>query len=81
MNTYTTEFFSNCPTNGIRVQYRLKIETGVMIPVEQIIAVVEGVGDQYHEELADDMLVRFGGRQTLSAMHHGVHIETIRVQP
>jgi hypothetical protein len=78
LNTYTTKFFANCPNNGIRVKYILRIETGVVIPVEQIMSAVESVGDEFHEELADQMQERFGGRQTLTADHHGVTIETVR---
>lgn len=78
MNAYTTEFFSNCPNNGLRIKYRLRIETSEVIPVEQIIAKVEGVSDSYHEELADELLLSFGGTQTLVADHHGVTIETTR---
>lgn len=78
MNTYTTEFFSNCPNNGVRIKYRLRIETGDAIPVEQITAAVESVGDVFHEEAADYLFERFGGVQTLVADHHGVTIETVR---
>ena len=79
MNAYTTEFFSNCPNNGLRIKYRLRIESAEVIPVEQIIAKIEGLPDAYHEELADDLLVSFGGLQMLTADHHGVTIETTRV--
>ncbi len=78
MNAYTTEFFATCPNNGIRIKYRLRIETHDVLAVEDIVATVESVGDSYHEELADEMLKRFGGRQTLVADHHGVVIETTR---
>ncbi len=81
MNAYTTEFFARCPNNGLRIKYRLRIETGAVIPVEQIIAKVEGLPDAYHEELADDLLLSFGGVQTLTADHHGVTIETTRRAP
>lgn len=78
MNIYTTDFFANCPNNGIRIKYRLRIETRETIPVEQIIAAVESVSEGFHEEVADEMLQRFGGIQTLVADHHGVTIETQR---
>lgn len=78
MNAYTTEFFSNCPNNGLRIKYRLRIESDQIIPVEQIIAKVEGVSDGYHEEIADELLLSFGGVQMLVADHHGVTIETLR---
>lgn len=78
MNAYTTEFFANCPNNGIRIKYRLRIETHKTLEVEDILATVENVCDLYHEELADEMLSRFGGKQTMVADHHGVTIETTR---
>ena len=78
MNAYTTEFFSNCPNNGLRIKYRLRIESDQIIPVEQIVAKVECVSDGYHEEIADELLLSFGGVQMLVADHHGVTIETLR---
>ena len=77
-NAYTTEFFATCPNNGTRVKYRLRIETHEMLAVEDIVATVENVGDSFHEELADEMLKRFGGKQMMVADHHGVTIETTR---
>lgn len=78
MNTYTTEFFATCPNNGIRIKYHLRIESQVVIAIEQIIAAIEIIEEGFHEEIADDLLVRFGGVQTLAADHHGVTIETTR---
>ncbi len=78
MNAYTTEFFTNCPNNGLRIKYRLRIETREVIPVEQITAKVETLHEGFHEEVADELLRAFGGVQTLVADHHGVTIETTR---
>lgn len=78
MNAYTVEFFACCPNNGIRIKYRLRIETAEVIPVEQIAAAVDAE-DGFHEEIADRMFARFGGRQVMTADHHGVQIETTRV--
>lgn len=78
MNAYTTEFFSNCPNNGMRIKYRLRIESREIIPVEQITAKVESICEGFHEEVADELLAAFGGVQTLVADHHGVTIETTR---
>ena len=78
MNAYTTEFFANCPNNGLRIKYRLRIETGEVIQVEQIIAKVESISESFHEEVADELHSSFGGVQTLVADHHGVTIETTR---
>ena len=77
LNTYTTEFFGYCPNNGVRIHYRLRIETVSVIRVEDILIFVRDVTG-YHEAIADDLLAQFGGKQTLSAYHHGVTIETSR---
>jgi hypothetical protein len=78
VNTYTIDFFGTCPKNGLRVAYKLKISTGEVIPVEDILAAADLSDDKFHEDIADEMLTRFGGQQTLVADHHGVRIETIR---
>jgi hypothetical protein len=78
MNTYRTEFFCHCPVNRVRIKYSLSIKTSEVIPVEEILTVVAGYEDGYHEEIADELLQRFGGTQTLTAEHHGVTIETER---
>lgn len=78
MNTYTTEFHARCPHNGIRIKYRLRIETAKVIPVEWISAAVESVDDVFHEEIADNLAKQFAGLHTLTADHHGVTIETTR---
>lgn len=78
MNTYRTEFFCHCPVNRVRIKYALTIRTRNMVPVEEILSVVEAYDEGYHEEIADELLNRFGGEQTLVADHHGVTIETER---
>jgi hypothetical protein len=80
MNAYTTEFFKTCPNNGLRIKYRLHIETREIIPVEQITAKIETISEGFHEEIADELLVEFGGLQLLTADHHGVTIETTRTK-
>ena len=78
MNIYTTEFFANCPNNGVRIKYALRIETLEILPVEQIVAKVESCSDGFHEDIADELIDAFGGMQTLKADHHSVTIETKR---
>lgn len=78
MNTYKTKFFAKCPANGIRVEFDLTINTGSVIPVEDILKEVEDIQKGFHEDIADRLHRRFGGSQTLVAEHHGVRIETIR---
>jgi len=81
MNTYTTEFFQQCPNNGVRVKYRLQIESAQVIPVEEILSAVEilEIDDaKFHEEYANEFAARLPGTQTLTAHHHGVDIKTLR---
>ena len=78
LNVYTAEFFATCPSNGIRIKYRLRIEANTAIPVERIIAKIDSFGEGFHESIADDLLKSFGGIQVLTADHHGVTIETTR---
>lgn len=80
MNLYSTKFFATCPNNGVRIEYRLSIRTQATLSVEDIITGVEQHGEGYHEEIADQLLERFGGWQTLTADHHGVTIETTRAR-
>lgn len=81
MNTYTCEFHQQCPNNGVRVKYELKIESETVIPVEDIVSAVsqiEAGEPKFHEEYADELTAGLPGKQTLKAHHHGVDIETIR---
>lgn len=81
LNTYTAEFATACPTNGVRVKHRLRIESAEVIPVEQIVAVIEGIesGERmFQEEIADRIAASLPGRQVLFGHHHGVDIETVR---
>lgn len=78
MNAYTTEFFADCPNNGARIKYTLRIETESVILVEHILAATESFTNDFHEHIADALHGRFGGKQTLVADHHTVRIETLR---
>lgn len=77
-NRYTHQFMSMCPVNGKTIFYTLDIHTTRMIKVEEITAVSAKCHIGYHEAIADEFLKTFGGKQRLSAYHHGVHIKTIR---
>lgn len=79
-NTYTVHFYAECPTNRARISYTLQITSRSMIPVEEILTAADSTHEGYHEEIADDMLKRFGGTQKLEAEHHGVHISTLRAR-
>jgi proline dehydrogenase len=76
-NTYTYHFKAACPSNGERIDYTLAITTGATIMVEDIKAECD-VDQTYHEDLADKLFAKFGGRQVMVATHHGVHIQTTR---
>lgn len=78
MNAYSIKFFANCPNNGIRIEYHLRIESETTIRVENIITEVERVEDQFHEEIATQLAQALPGKHTLTAAHHGVLIETTR---
>lgn len=78
MNIYTCRFEADCPNNSLHIAYTLRIETLEMIQVERIVAATALIKRGYHEQIADELHCRFGGRQVLKAHHHGVDIETIR---
>lgn len=80
MNRYTRQFVSACPNNGEPIIYTLSIEMPAdrMIKVEHIVTATALHKRGFHEEIADDLHARFGGRQVLKAHHHGVDIETVR---
>jgi hypothetical protein len=78
VNTYRRRFNGRCPTNGEVITYDLTIEIDAMVQVERIVAATTSLHGKYHEAIADELLALFGGKQTLQAWHHGVHIETVR---
>lgn len=79
MNIYSTTFFCKCPVNKARIQYDLTISIDKTIGVEELLEHIEKwYADGFHERIADDLHVKFGGHQVLKAFHHGVNITTIR---
>lgn len=78
MNYYTTTFFCFCPSNNVRIEYVLEIETKDIIKVEDIIDEVTLHNRGFHENIADQLYKVFGGTQKLIAEHHGVTIRSIR---
>lgn len=81
MNIYKRKFIATCPNNGEHISYELTIETNVKIMVEHIVAATKMIKSGYHEDIADNLLKTFGGKQVLKAHHHEVDIETIRTAP
>jgi hypothetical protein len=78
VNIYRHQFVSNCPNNGQAIIYALTIETDRVIYAEHITIAAALRNRSFHEAIADDLFARFGGKQTLTAHHHGVDIETRR---
>lgn len=79
MNIYRRQFIAACPNNSESIIYNLAIESGDrMIPVEHIVTATSLIKTGFHEQIADELHRRFGGRQVLRAHHHGVDIETVR---
>jgi hypothetical protein len=78
MNFYRHQFSAACPVNGDPIAYALSIASGGVVIAEDIVSFCQGLSVGLHEELADQLWSRFGGRQTLTAHHRGVDIETVR---
>lgn len=78
MNIYRYQFGAICPNNGDLIVYQLEISTAAVIYVEHIKTHAALTKIAYHEELADNLYAQFGGRQIMTAHHHGVDIETRR---
>lgn len=78
MNVYRHQFVSHCPNNDQAIIYALTIETGETIYAEHITTATALHKRAFHEAIADDLYARFGGKQVITAHHHGVDIETRR---
>ena len=78
MNIYRTSFTACCPNNGASILYSLEIKTTDLIEVESITAYTKAISAGFHESIATDLALQFGGSQRLIATHHGVEIETLR---
>ena len=76
-NTYTHRFKARCPNNGQTINFALEIETEETLMVEDILLACSNL-NELHEKIADNLLREFGGKQTLTAHHHGVDIKTVR---
>ena len=78
MNKYTIKFVAKCPENGKVIEYTLKVRCDFVIQVERLTDFALSTHESFHEDLADELQEMFGGRQKLTAFHHGVKIETYR---
>lgn len=78
MNKYKIKFQAVCPVNGDSIEYSLEISANRMIKVEELLEAVNGFGTGFHEDIADVLHKKFGGKQFITAVHGGVIIETER---
>lgn len=79
MNIYRHTFVAICPADGESIIYRLEIKTTSMIHVEHIKTATALIKKGWHEQIADRLSESLGGDQTITAIHQGVEIETIRL--
>jgi hypothetical protein len=78
MNHYTYRFQSTCPNNKRVIDYVFSLATERMVMVEKIVEECDRLKECFHEKIADTLSKKFGGTQTIEALHHGVHIKTVR---
>ena len=79
MNIYRFQFVATCPADGDAIVYTLEIRSLRMIMVEHIKTATALIKSGFHEQIADQLSDRFGGDQTILAVHQGVEIETVRL--
>lgn len=77
-NIYRYQFIAECPNNGKPIVYSLTIKTEKTVMVEHITTACSMIRRGYHEDIADNLHKALGGRQLITAHHHGVDIETHR---
>lgn len=78
VNRYQFTFTAECPSDGDMIRYEGEIVSGDMIRVESINETTGQFKKGFHEDLADQLASRFGGLQTLTAVHQGVRIVSHR---
>jgi poly(3-hydroxybutyrate) depolymerase len=81
VNIYRARFSATCPNNGATIAYQLAIEAPFIIMAEAITAACTAAAEcpkPYHENIADFLHSKLGGRQVITAHHHGVDIITVR---
>lgn len=79
MNTYTHVFYALCPADGETIAYNLVIRSTAMIHVEHIKTATAVIKKGWHEQIADRLSEALGGEQTITAVHQGVQIQTVRL--
>lgn len=78
MNTYNYNFPVICPNDGELIVYNLTIESEKKIMVEHIKSSCIMIKEKYHEDIADILSAQFTGKHTITAVHQGVSIKTVR---
>lgn len=79
MNIYTHTFAATCPSDGETIIYTLEIRSLKMIHVEHIKVATALIKKGWHEQIADRLSESLGGEQTITAIHQGVHLKTVRI--
>jgi hypothetical protein len=78
LNEYQHTFVATCPNDGDQIIYSLTIKTPKTIMVEHIKTATALIKKGIHEYIAEDLFLRFGGEQELTAVHQGVRIKSLR---
>lgn len=78
INEYQHTFVATCPNDGDQIIYELVIRTKETIMVEHIKTATALIKKGIHEQIADDLFLRFGGDQELTAVHQGLRIKSKR---
>lgn len=78
MNTYELMATTICPVNNAIIEISIEIKSCHTIIVENLLNFLQENKNILHEELADKLQTKFGGKQIIKAFHHGVWITTER---
>ena len=78
MNIYEVSISTVCPVNGQPVDLYITIKTKNVVMVETLLLFLEDSKNNLHEDLADRLYKKFGGKQVVKGFHHGVWITTER---
>lgn len=78
MNEYTYRFVATCCNNQQPIFYTLVIERDDTLMVERIVEECAKHQSGFHEDIADQLFAALGGKQTITAHHHGVDVRTVR---
>ena len=76
-NLYGHTFTVRCPNNDDTVEYTLMVLHDEMIMVEDIIDACRFPA-AYQEDIADALREKLPGRISISAVHQGVEVVTLR---